>query len=71
MGTDGAPFSASLRTYAEDLFGRSGTRTRRQPSGSKASASENVLIWHSAGELNQRALLKDEKWSTLEVNAEE
>ena len=71
MGTDGAPFSASLRTYAEDLFGRSGTRTKRQPSGSKANASENALIWHSAGELNQRALLKDEKWSTLEVNAEE
>jgi hypothetical protein len=71
MGTDGAPFSASLRTYAEDLFGRSGTRTRRQPTGSKASASEDALIWHSAGELNQRALLKDEKWSTLEVNAEE
>jgi|HubBroStandDraft_2_1064218.scaffolds.fasta_scaffold274151_2 hypothetical protein len=46
MGTDGAPFSASLRTYAEDLFGRSGTRTKRQPSGSKASASEDALIWH-------------------------
>ena len=46
MGTDGAPFSASLRTYAEDLFGRSGTRTRRQPSGSKANASEDALIWH-------------------------
>jgi len=71
MGTDGAPFSASLRTYAEDLFGRSGTRTKRQPSGSKANASENALIWHSAGELNQRALLKDEKWSTLEVNGGE
>ena len=71
MGTDGAPFSASLRTYAEDLFGRSGTRTKRQPSGSKAGASENALIWHNASELNQRALLKKEKWSTLEVNAGE
>jgi hypothetical protein len=49
----------------------SGTRTKRQPTGSKANASEDALIWHSAGWLNQRALLKEEKWSTLEVNAGE
>jgi hypothetical protein len=36
----------------------SGTRTKRQPTGSKANASEDALIWHSAGWLNQRALLK-------------
>jgi hypothetical protein len=36
----------------------SGTRTKRQPTGSKANASEDALIWHSAGSLNQRALLK-------------
>jgi hypothetical protein len=47
----------------------SGTRTKRQPSGSKANASEDALIWHSAGSLKQCALLKDGKWSTLEVNA--
>jgi hypothetical protein len=64
-------FSPSLRTFAEDPFGRSGTRTKRQSSGSKANASEDALIWHSAGLVNQRALLKDGKWSTLEVNAGE
>jgi hypothetical protein len=49
----------------------SGTRTKRQPSGSKANASEDGLIWHSVSWLNQRALLKEEKWSRLEVNAGE
>jgi hypothetical protein len=34
----------------------SGTRTKRQPTGSKADASESGLIWHSANWLNQRAL---------------
>jgi hypothetical protein len=34
----------------------SGTRTKRQPTGSKADASEDALIWHSAGSRDQRAL---------------
>jgi hypothetical protein len=49
----------------------SGTRTKRQPTGSKANASEDGLIWHNAGLVNQRALWKDGKWSMLEVNAGE
>jgi hypothetical protein len=47
-----------LRAFVEDRFGRSGTRTKRQPTGSKADASEDALIWHSAGSLNQRVLFE-------------
>jgi hypothetical protein len=68
MQSDGAVFRQAC---ARSRKTGSGTRTKRQPSGSKANASEDALIWHSASEFNERALLKDGKWSTLEVNAGE